>query len=135
MKRKEFLAQVGVGAAIVLAPICFGSLSGCKKTSTAPANIDFTLDVSTGALSKNGGFLIKDGVIVARTNSGTCIAVSAACTHEGTNINYVASSNNFVCPNHNAKFNSSGAVTQGPANTNLTEYKTTLTGNSLRVFS
>ena len=135
MKRKEFLAQVGVGAAIVLAPICFGSLSGCKKTSTEPANIDFTLDVSTGALSKNGGFLIKDGVIVARTNSGTFIAVSAACTHEGTNINYVASSNNFVCPNHNAKFNSTGVVTQGPANTNLTEYKTTLTGNSLRVFS
>ena len=80
-------------------------------------------------------FLIKDGVLVARTNSGAFLAVTAACTHEGTNINYVASSNNFVCPNHNAKFSSTGVVTQGPANSNLTQYKTTLTGNSLRVFS
>jgi len=135
MKRKEFLAQVGVGAALVLAPICFCSLSGCKKSSTSPANTDFMIDVSTGELSKNGGFLIKDGVLVARTNSGSFLAVTAACTHEGTNINYVASSNNFVCPNHNAKFSSTGVVTQGPANSNLTQYKTTLTGNSLRVFS
>lgn len=135
MKRKEFLAQVGVGAAILLAPVCLGSLGGCKKSNTAPTKIDFTLDVSTGTLSKNGGFLIKDGVIVARTNAGIFLAVSAACTHEGTNINYVASSNDFVCPNHNAKFSSTGTVTQGPASTNLTQYNTTLTGNSLRVFS
>lgn len=135
MKRKDFLAQVGIGAALVLAPICFGSLTGCKKTSTSPANVDFTIDVSTGALSKNGGFLVKDTVLVARTNSGTFLAVAAACTHEGTTVNYNATGNNFVCPNHNAMFNSAGVVTQGPANTNLTKYNTTLTGNSLRVFS
>lgn len=135
MKRKDFLNQIGIGAAMFLAPVCFGSLTGCKKTSTTPANIDFTLDVSTGVLSKNGGFLVKDTVIVARTNSGTFIAVAAACTHEGTNVNYKASSNNFICPNHNATFSSDGTVTQGPANSNLIKYNTTLTGTSLRVFS
>ncbi|MDI1233066.1 MAG: Rieske (2Fe-2S) protein [bacterium] len=135
MKRKDFLAQVGIGAALVLAPVCFGSLTGCKKTSTPPTNVDFTIDVSTGALSNNGGFLVKDRVIVARTNSGTFLAVATACTHEGTTINYNATNNNFVCPNHNAMFNSSGAVTQGPANSNLTKYNTTLTGTMLRVFT
>ncbi len=134
MNRKDFLAQVGIGAAIVLAPACIGGLAGCKKSSTSTL-VDFTVDTSSGALATNGGFIVKDKVIVARTNSGTFIAVAAACTHEGTTVNYNASSNSFICPNHQAHFSSTGAVTQGPASTNLTQYKTTLTGTQLRVFS
>ena len=93
------------------------------------------LDVSTGALAANGGYLVHSAVLVARTSSGTFIAVSAACTHQGTSVNYYATTNNFICPNHGAKFSSTGAVTQGPATSNLTQYNTTLTGVSLRVFS
>ncbi len=139
MDRKEFLNQVGIGAAALLAPVCLGGLAACGKSNTgvpeAPKNVDFTVDVSTGALASNVGFLVKNGVIIARTNSGTFLAVSAACTHEGTTINFVASSNKFVCPNHNAQFSSTGVVTQGPANKNLTVYNTSLNGNSLRVYS
>lgn len=139
MDRKEFLSQVGVGAAALLAPVCLGGLAACGKSDTgvpaAPTNVDFTVDISTGALAANGGFLVKNGIIIARTNTGTFLAVSAACTHEGTTINFVASSNKFVCPNHNAQFSSAGVVTQGPATKNLTSYKTSLNGNILRVYS
>ncbi len=135
MDRKEFLSQVGVGAALLLIPSCIGGLTGCKKDNPTPTSVDFTLDVSSGPLASNGGYLVHSGIIVARTNSGNYMAVSAACTHEGTQVNYVASSNNFVCPSHGAKFDSSGSVTHGPANKNLTKYNTTLTGSSLRVFS
>jgi cytochrome b6-f complex iron-sulfur subunit len=93
------------------------------------------LDVSTGSLAANGGYLVSQGIVVARTNSGTFIAVSASCTHEGTNVNYVASANDFLCPNHGAQFSSTGVVTRGPASTNLKQYNTSLTGNSLRVYS
>ncbi len=134
MDRKKFLAQVGIGAAALLVPACMGGLSSCKKTDTNPTK-DFTVDVSSGSLANNGGFMVSNGVIIARTNSGSFLAVAAACTHEGTNINYNPSGNNFICPNHGAQFDSTGNVTQGPASNNLTRYNTTLTGNSLRVFS
>ena len=135
MNRKDFLAQVGLGAAALLVPACVGGLSSCSKTNnnSAPTNVDFTLDISTGVLASNGGHLVQGGVLVARTLTGTFLAVSAACTHEGTNVNYNATGNNFICPNHGAQFSSTGSVTQGPAKTNLTQYKTTLTGTSLRV--
>ena len=137
MNRKEFLSQVGIGAAALILPACLTGLEGCKKKTnpSSPANVDFTLDTSTGALASNGGTLVRSGVIVARTSSGSFIAVSVACTHEGTSVNYSSTNNNFVCPNHGAKFESGGSVTQGPASTSLTKYNTTLSGTSLRVYS
>jgi cytochrome b6-f complex iron-sulfur subunit len=86
-------------------------------------------------LATNGGFLVSNRIIVARTTAGSFLAVSAICTHEGTTIQYQGSSNNFRCPNHGATFSATGQVTNGPANRPLTQYKTELTGTSLRVFS
>jgi cytochrome b6-f complex iron-sulfur subunit len=137
MTRKEFIEQVGKSAAVLLLPVCISGLSACKKKNEKKEEAskkDFTLDVSSGPLASNGGALVHDGVIVARTLSGNFIAVDAACTHQGTTINYVSSSNSFLCPNHGSKFDSGGNVTQGPATTSLRSYNTTLSGNSLRVF-
>jgi cytochrome b6-f complex iron-sulfur subunit len=143
MDRKDFLSQVGVGAAAFLAPICLGGIAGCGKSSSGsnssvpspPSSVDFTLDVSSGALASNGGFLVSQGILVARTNAGAFLAVSAACTHEGTTVNYNAANNNFVCPNHGARFSSTGMVTLGPATTNLKSYNTSLTNSTLRIYS
>jgi cytochrome b6-f complex iron-sulfur subunit len=132
MDRKEFLSQIGIGAAVLFVPACIGGLSSCKKKNT---NVNFTIDTSTGALATNGGFVVSNSVIVARTNAGTFIAVSVACTHQGINVNYNASNNVFVCPAHNSIFDPTGAVLQGPATTSLTKYNTALTGTSLRVYS
>jgi cytochrome b6-f complex iron-sulfur subunit len=139
MTRKDFFARVGFGAAAVLIPACIGGLvSSCTNDGTpapAPTNVDFMLDISNGTLASNGGYLVHVGVLVARTLTGSFIAVSAACTHQGTNVNYSSTGNNFICPNHGAQFSSAGTVTRGPASINLTQYNTVLTGNSLRVFS
>lgn len=132
MDRKEFLTQVGFGGAALLIPLCTGGLSSCKKSKTP---VDFTLDISTGALASNGGSLVHNGVIVARTKTGDFIAVAASCTHQGTTVTYASSSNDFVCPNHGAQFDSAGKVLQGPAASNLTKFNTSLSGTSLRVFS
>ncbi len=93
-----------------------------------------TVDVSTGSLATNGGYLVVKGIIIARTITGGFLAVSAACTHQGTNVKYVLVNNNFHCPNHGAEFSSTGVVTKGPATTNLTQYTTVLTGTSLSVY-
>jgi len=135
MTRKEFMVQVGVTSLVL--PVCLGMLSGCsgQNPTPAPTNVDFTLDVSSGSLSRDGGYIVKNGVIVARVSASTFLAVSAACTHEGTSVQYVSSRNDFECPSHGATFSSNGKVTQGPARTALTQYNTSLTGSSRRVFS
>jgi len=135
MDRKEFLNQVGVGAAALLLPMCLGTLAGCQPNDIAPTNVDFTVDISTGSLAITGGYQINNGVIVAHTTSGSFIAVSSSCTHQGSTVQYLKSNNSFRCPSHGATFSSTGSVTSGPASRSLRQYNTSLTGTSLRVFS
>jgi cytochrome b6-f complex iron-sulfur subunit len=134
MDRKEFLERMGIAIAL---PFCLSAVQSCSQSNPIPApkNVDFTIDVSSGALAQNGGYVAKNGLIVARTLSGEFLAVSAACTHEGTSVQYRASQNNFTCPSHGATFSSTGKVTSGPAKRSLSVYNTELTGTTLRVFS
>jgi cytochrome b6-f complex iron-sulfur subunit len=135
MERKEFLAMLGASAGLAV----LGCLGACKKESTAsPQSVNFTLDLSDPAnsvLTQNGGYLVRDGVIVAKTSGGEYIAVAAACTHQGTTLQYQGSSSRFFCPNHGSTFSNSGAVINGPATSSLKKYNTSLNGNSLRIFS
>lgn len=139
MNRKEFLSLIGFGAAGVAMASCLG---GCSKNAssgtTAPSNVDFTLDLTdtaNAALSKNGGYIYKNGVIVARTLAGAYIALQQVCTHENISVTYQPNSHRFYCDGHGATFSESGAVTGGPAPRALKTYNTSLTANSLRVYS
>lgn len=127
---------MGATAGGVLFASCF---SACKKSSdTGTKPLSFTLDLNdsaNAALKTNGGYLVSNGVIVAKTLSGNYIAVAAACTHQGTTVQYDSSGNRFHCPNHGSNFTTTGAVINGPATTALQQYNTELTGSSLRVFS
>jgi cytochrome b6-f complex iron-sulfur subunit len=141
MTRKEFFSKAGFGAALILAPACISGLTtSCSKEDSgtpaaAPTGVDFTVDVSSGSLATNGGYMVSNGIVIARTNSGDFLAVSAACSHEGTSVNYVASSNNFHCPNHGANFSNTGQHLNGPGSGNLTQYNTALNGSTLRIYS
>jgi len=139
MDRKEFLSVLGLGAAAVACEICLG---GCNNPNagmniTAPTNVDFTLDLTNPAwagLAAAGGYVYNGGVIVAHA-SGGYVAVSQACTHQGSTILFDASNNTFFCPAHGSRFSLTGGVLNGPAGSPLGTYKTSLTGNSLRVYS
>jgi cytochrome b6-f complex iron-sulfur subunit len=133
MNRKEFLSLIGIGTTGVFVAFCLGA---CKKENNT--NIDFTLDLSSSAnsaLTANGGYVISQGVIVAKTSAGEYIAVSAACTHQGTNVQFQSANNRFHCPAHGANFTITGTVQNGPANSPLTQYNTSLSSNMLRVYS
>ncbi|ALL07025.1 (2Fe-2S)-binding protein [Pedobacter sp. PACM 27299] len=141
MDRKDFLASIGLSAAT----FAFINCAGCAKSSNAPSGdtsgptgIDFTLDLNLPAnagLSNNGGHLVSNGVIVARTTSGSFVAAQRSCTHESYGLIYQPSASRFYCANHGATFSESGTVTNGPASRALTTYHTQLTGTSLRIYS
>ncbi len=144
MKRHEFITVLGVSAGTVFfAPF----LTSCSKDSDTTPNpppgggggaVDFTLDLTlpaNSALTSNGGFLIKSGVIVARISAVSFAAVASACTHEGFTLAFDSPNNRFHCANHGSNFGLTGAVINGPAATALKLYNTTLTGTSLRVFA
>ncbi len=140
MDRKDFLNSIGMSAAAFALINCIG----CKKSTElttetlGPTGINFTLDLglaANSALMKNGGSLISNGIIVAKTNLGSFIAVQRSCTHENYSLTYQSSNKRFYCPNHGATFSETGSVTNGPASSSLTAYKTELTGNLLRIYS
>ena len=142
MDRKEFLSLLGFSAA---SAALVGCLGGCTKdtaasavNTTGPSSVDFTLDLTqtaNAALNTNGGYLYSNGIIVARTMSGSYIAVQQTCTHERFSIVYQGSRSRFYCDGHGATFSESGTVTGGPAPRALKQYNTALNGNSLRVYS
>jgi cytochrome b6-f complex iron-sulfur subunit len=136
--RKEFLSLLGLSSAAVAISYCFGGCQPMNSVPTAPANADFTLDLTNpayNALNSNGGYVYNDGIIVARTVSGTFIAVSQYCTHAGGTVVYDKNINDLYCPVHGSVFSTNGSVVQGPAGSPLVKYNTSLTGNSLRVYT
>ena len=141
MDRQEFFKLVGVGVGAIILQHC---LSGCSNSSSDPTpqgtKTDSTVNVNaTGftALRTKGGFVYSNGIIVARTLQDTFIAVSQACPHQGTAVNYNSANNTFVCPNHGSIFSSTGSVQLGPAASPLTRYNTSFdaTTGDLRIFS
>lgn len=114
-------------------------LDSCKKpkTNNPPQGptVNFTLDLSQSAnasLNNAGGSVASHGVVVANAN-GTYVAVAQSCTHNGCNVGYNHSANNFVCPCHNGVFDLSGNVTSGPPPTALKNYTVTKNGSVLTI--
>lgn len=150
MNRKKFIELVGVGSASIAIAACFGA---CKKDSPTPSSATtpttpvtptppnttlLTLDLSdpaNSALNTPGGYVYKNGIIVAKAASGIYIAVSQVCTHQQFTVVYQASPSQFHCSLHGSNFSESGTVINGPAASSLTQYRTSLSGNILSIKS
>ena len=137
MDRKQFLNTLGLGAAFALTASCLGS---CKKATTTPSgSVDFTLDLTqaaNAALANNGGYIITNNCVVAKTVAGIFVAATVICSHEGrTQVTYDGTNNQWYCTAHGAKFSLTGGGLNGNGSNGLTIYKTQLTGNLLRIYS
>ncbi|WP_461040417.1 QcrA and Rieske domain-containing protein [Spirosoma harenae] len=161
MKRGEFLRSLGMSSAALMAFYCMGTgLTACSKggsddpapgggTTTPGAGvtgnavtsagaINFTVDLTNAAYSKlktAGNYAIIGSLIVAKTKSGSVVALSKTCTHEGSEVVYRANQDDIYCSNHGSEYSTTGAVDVGPATKALTQYKTSLSsdGNTLTV--
>ena len=132
MERREFLETLGIGAAFVLTATCLG---GCSKSSVTPA--DFTLDLTqtaNAALTKNGGYIVTNGVVVARDTSGNYVAATQTCSHEGLKqVYYDSSSNTYRCTAHGAQYSLAGTGLNSNGSGGLQIYTVTQSGNILHV--
>lgn len=130
MDRRAFLAQSTLAAvAAALATACgTGTLSG---SPTGPGSVNVTINPADyPALATVGGIARINGtataVAVVRTATSSYRAFSMVCPHAGTTIGI--SSGSFVCPNHGARFSSTGTWTGGERTSNLWEF--TVTANA-----
>ena len=117
VSRRDFLGRVALVAGAFIA-------AGCASTSDVTGVIvggPITLKVSDYAGLATVGQPVEirtatgasSSIAAVRTSATSFIALGMACTHQGTKVNIVGQT--FDCPNHGARFNSTGAVTQGPA--------------------
>jgi len=140
MKRREFLgtltAPVAVACTACMAAACSKSNEGGGNAPIPPSNVNFTINLSTQLLAV-GSSLSQSGVIVARlaaaNQPSSFVAVQESCTHQGTNINFSANNNQFICPNHGAIFNTSGANVGGQQTGPLKVYTVAVSGTTLTV--
>lgn len=138
--RFEFLRRLGFGGSALIAALCFGQTS-CKDKGegNSAALKDFTIDLAQAQFSKlktPGNFVIEQDVVVACTGNGLYAAVTVICSHEGQKqVAYQAATNDFRCSAHGAVFDATGKGKSGPSSAGLRSYNTSVSGNSLRVFS
>ena len=146
MERKAFFSSLGFSAGMIfISPVissCSKSITDATTTTGSTTNggaIDFTLDLTSptyATLNNNGGSIVKDNIIIARTSTGAFVAVSSICTHQQYNpISFESAASRFHCPNHGSNFATDGSVINGPAATALKKYNTQLTGTNLRVYA
>lgn len=146
MERKQFLKSLGAGAAFA---ITFPCLHGCSGEDgptggdmPVPSGVDFTVDLESSnavKLADNGGFILRNSVVVVRNLEGDFVAASQVCSHEGYDeIRFINQDGGiFYCDVHGSRFEQNGTplnqVDSNPARP-LKIFKTELTGTILRVF-
>ncbi|AEI51481.1 QcrA and Rieske domain-containing protein [Runella slithyformis] len=160
IKRGQFLRELGLSSGALMAFYCLGTtMTACSSGSedptpvtpgtgtgtagltgnadTAKGAINFTLDLtnSTYLSLKTAGSFVTVGSVIVANAKGTMVALSKACTHQGTTVTYRSAQNDFFCSNHGSEFSTTGAVEVGPATKALTLYTAKLSadGNSLTV--
>jgi nitrite reductase/ring-hydroxylating ferredoxin subunit len=139
MTRKDFLKNIGVGAAFVLTVPCLHSCDKDDEGMTPqPGSVDFTLDLddtANQALTTPGGFVISNRVVVAQTLSGEFIAASQVCSHEATQaVIYDSANEQWFCGTHGARFDqASGDPENGITNNPLRLYNVSRNANILRI--
>ncbi len=136
LTRIEFLRSLGLGGAAL-----FTLLTACQSTDVNPGVItngpvDFTLDLLSplnNALRTNGGFVVSNGVVVARTPWGF-VAASHICSHQQQPA-IEFDKDRFTCTAHGAQFDLTGRGLNSLGKNGLSIYKTEQTGATLRVYS
>lgn len=161
LNRGEFLRNLGMSSAALMAFYCMGTgLTACSKSSapatptpttptgttsltgnaeTAKGAVNFTLDLTSNdyrALKTEGQFVKIGDVLVANTKGNKFVTIQRLCTHQFLDlVSYRLGSDDFNCSHQNSTFATDGTVKVGPAATPMKLYKTTLStdGNKLTV--
>ena len=158
MDRKEFLKSIGAGAAFALTFSCLGGCtndngdvfsedtsseteigtetgSGSETGTGTETNALLTIDLtatSSSALNNNGGYLVKNNIVVAKDLSGNYIAATNLCSHEQKR-KVIFKNGEYYCTDHGARFDVSGNGLNNDGRGGLTTYITSLEGDILTI--
>ena len=143
MNRRDVVQKIVLGGAVlILVPTV---LKSCTKDSATdpvintggnPPGTKINLDLSladNSSLNATGGSKIVQSIIVINTGSGSFVALSSVCTHEGCTVGYDSPSGNVKCPCHGSVYATTGSVITGPAPIALKSYPVSKTGNILTI--
>ena len=129
MSRINFFRLLGISLGVFTVA---NGASGCiKEAIDKPLTAtDFTVNWNQSPydnLKTKGGYFVEKGVIVAQTQAGAFVAVSAACPDQGNvTLAFQNTNNRFYCPLHQSAFSTEGAVLNGSASAGLKKYTVTV---------
>ena len=134
MNRYEFLKSLGVSGAALMAV-----LASCQRDEIIQPDgpVDFNLDLDDPAnfvLKHKGGYIIANGVVVARSNYGKLVAATQTCSHE-RNKQVIFHDDEFVCQVHGARFSLKGDGLNNYGSKGLRIFKVDQMGTIIRVYS
>jgi cytochrome b6-f complex iron-sulfur subunit len=95
----------------------------------------FTIDASSPLATPGNAALVTSGIgsmLVVRNDATTVTAFTAICTHQQCTVN-TFQGGTFQCPCHGSQYNTSGAVTRGPAPSSLRRFNATLNNNVVTI--
>lgn len=150
--RKNFLKTAGSGIVLTYFGITFTGCSSTVTDTSSSMDIDpsdpgspimingnlITIDLSKDGLDnlneEGGWLLIRDAQVLLVNIDGSFFrAFTSVCTHANCSVNWQFDGGNFICTCHNSKFDTSGAVIQGPATRDLEEFMIEIEGTILTV--
>ncbi|MAU72105.1 MAG: (2Fe-2S)-binding protein [Pseudozobellia sp.] len=119
MERKQFLKSIGSAAAFA---VVFPCLHGCSNDEVSddeggnlevPTGVDFTIDLEASenaALANEGGYVLRNSVVVARNLEGEFVAGSQVCSHQGYDeVRFTSHDGGiFYCDVHDSRFEQDG---------------------------
>lgn len=114
-------------------------LASCQRDEIIQPDgpVDFILDLDDSgnvALKHKGGYIIANGVVVARSNYGKLVAATQTCSHQ-RNKQIIFSDDEFVCQVHGARFDLKGNGLNSYASQGLRIFKIDQMGAVVRVYS
>ena len=121
--RREFVARSSVGLGALL-------IAACQGVDTSPLSGSVVVPLANHPALANIGGIVRvtetsSPVALERTGASTFVAYSLVCPHEGSTVNVTSSTSvPFLCPNHGAQFNASGANVGGQRTGSLHTYTT-----------
>jgi thiosulfate dehydrogenase [quinone] large subunit len=118
-------ASVATAVPVTTVP---ASVNPASAATTAPGSSGIVLTklsaIPTGNAQKFTVPGTNAGAILIHEQDGSVKAFSTVCTHEGCEVEFVASAKMLMCPCHGAQFDiTTGNATHGPARRPLASYK------------
>ena len=128
VSRRAFVSAASLAAAVAILEACGASGATSPGGSGGPITVSLA---SYSALAAVGGVARVDGgsgspTALVRTGASTFVALSLVCPHAGTTVAYTGSG--WTCPNHGARFTTTGTWSGGQGASSLSSFATAYDG-------